>query len=84
MEECYICGKVGLTETHHVFGGSYRQLSDDFGLTVELCPACHRFIHSGKGVKTRRQLQHDIQQAAMEKFGWNVNYWISIFAKSWL
>lgn len=81
---CYLCDAQGIVEVHHVMGGSYRQIADSYGLTVELCPACHRFIHSAKGTETRRQLQHDKQQEAMDKLGWNVNDWISVFSKSWL
>ena len=82
--ECRICGKCGFVHRHHCFGGSYRKTCDLFGLTVELCPTCHEYIHSANGVEARRQLQHDVQQEYMDKMGWNVNYWISIFGKSWL
>lgn len=82
--ECRLCGKRGFVHVHHVYGGSYRKTSDLLGLTVELCPDCHTFIHSSQGTETRRQLQHDIQQEYMDKMGWNVNRWISIFGKSWL
>lgn len=81
---CYLCGKRGFVHSHHVYMGSYRKTCDLLGLTVELCPECHEFIHSGKGTEERRQLQHDVQQAYMEKMDWNVNKWISIFGKSWL
>lgn len=81
---CYFCGKRGFVHCHHCFGGSYRKTCDLFGLTVELCPTCHEYIHSAKGVEARRQLQHDVQQAYMEKMGWNVNQWIHVWGKSWL
>jgi hypothetical protein len=82
--KCYLCGKEGFIHRHHCYGGSYRKTCDLLGLTVELCPQCHEYIHSSKGTEDRRQLQHDIQQAYMEKMDWNVNKWISIFGKSWL
>lgn len=81
---CRRCGKRGFVHTHHCYGGSYRKISDLLGLTVELCPTCHEFIHSGKGTEERRQLQHDVQLEYMEKMDWNVNKWISILGKSWL
>ena len=84
MARCYRCGKVGYTHRHHCFGGSYRKTCDLFGLTVDLCPECHEYIHSAKGTEERRQLQHDVQLAYMQKMDWNVNKWISIFGKSWL
>jgi predicted HNH restriction endonuclease len=82
--ECRFCGKRGFVHVHHVYGGSYRKTSDLLGLTVELCPECHRYVHSAEGVEARRQLQHDVQQEYMDKMDWNVNRWISIFGKSWL
>ena len=84
MARCYLCGRVGYTHRHHVFMGAYRKTADLLGLTVDLCPTCHEYIHSAKGTEDRRQLQHDVQQAYMEKMDWNVNKWISIFGKSWL
>ena len=81
---CYLCDHQGTVEIHHCLSGSYRKLADKYGLTVQLCPECHRFVHSAKGVETRRQLQHDVQKAYMEKMGWDVNYWISVWGKSWL
>ena len=81
---CYLCGKRGFVHVHHVYSGSYRKTCDLLGLTVELCPECHEYIHSAKGTETRRQLQHDVQKAYMEKMGWDVNQWINLFSKSWL
>lgn len=81
---CRRCGKRGYIHVHHVYGGSYRKTADLLGLTVELCPECHEFIHSSKGTEERRQLQHDVQQEYMDKMDWNVNQWINIFGKSWL
>ena len=40
---CFLCGKVGLLEEHHVFSGPYRSKSERFGLKVGLCgDSCHR------------------------------------------
>lgn len=40
---CFLCGKVGLLEEHHVFPAAYRSKSEKFGLKVGLCgDSCHR------------------------------------------
>lgn len=40
---CFLCGKVGSLEEHHVFGGPNRKLSEEDGLKVGLCgDSCHR------------------------------------------
>ena len=82
--ECRLCGRVGPTETHHVFAGAYRQLSDRYGATVTLCHSCHRYIHSGKGVEDKRQLQCDVQYEVMDANEWGLNMWLQIFGKSWI
>lgn len=41
--QCFLCGKYShYLETHHIFGGPNRKLSDKDGLTVKLCSDCHR------------------------------------------
>lgn len=44
---CYLCGSYGRLEIHHIFGGSNRKNSTQFGLTVALCPCCHRGDDTG-------------------------------------
>lgn len=41
--KCFICGRMGYVERHHIFGGTAnRRLSEVDGLVVYLCPDCHR------------------------------------------
>lgn len=41
--KCWLCGKVGAVERHHIFGGSNRNKSERDGLVVLLCgESCHR------------------------------------------
>jgi len=40
---CWLCGRWGHLEEHHIFGGAYRKKSTKYGLTVLLCgDRCHR------------------------------------------
>ena len=40
---CFLCGKVGPLEEHHVFPGALRKKSERYGLKVGLCgESCHR------------------------------------------
>lgn len=40
---CFLCGKVGPLEEHHVFPGALRKKSEKYGLKVGLCgDSCHR------------------------------------------
>lgn len=87
MNHCYLCGcSDEYLETHHCLSGSYRQLADKYKdtLTVKLCPECHRFVHSGAGAATKRRMAATAQQRAMDKYGWSLETWLSIFNKSWI
>lgn len=40
---CFLCGKVGWLEEHHVFPAALRNKSEKHGLKVGLCgDSCHR------------------------------------------
>ena len=81
---CYLCHHLGPVERHHVFGGSYRKTCDKLGLTIDLCPDCHRFLHSGYCIETKRQIRREVQLRAMEEHNWTMDEWLSIFNKSWI
>ena len=41
---CEMCGGTA-TEKHHVFNAANRKHSEEYHLTMMLCPNCHRLIH---------------------------------------
>lgn len=77
---CYICGKHGRTELHHMLHGSYRSLADKYGLTCHLCPECHRALHDA-GVHDR-DLQQMAQREYERKYG--AASFRAVFGRSWL
>ena len=82
-EMCYLCHAFGATEEHHVFNNNpNRKLSDKYGLTVYLCPQCHRNVHSEYGL--REHLKQTAQREAMKKYGWSVDDFRRIFGKNYL
>ena len=81
---CYLCGSQGTVEIHHCLSGSYRKLADKYKITVQLCPYCHRYIHSGEGAKTKRKLAATAQESAMDRNQWDKDTWLKIFGKSWI
>lgn len=44
MRECRIC-KGRATDRHHVFSGSYRYTSEEYGYVIDLCRLCHNRLH---------------------------------------
>lgn len=73
--ECFMCGKVCETQEHHIFGGSNRRMSTEYGMTVYLCPYCHNKCHNGKKSPEYRYKLHVKGQRRFEEyystiFGW--------------
>ncbi len=72
---------------HHLIPGKPgRQLSEQYGLVVALCPRCHEFIHSGmpEGVKALKRLRRYGQLKAMQEQGWTEDQFRQRFGKSYL
>lgn len=64
--ECFICGRGGYTEKHHVFGGtSRRNKSDKDDLTVYLCFECHRGTKGAHG-RDGKPVQDFLHREAQE------------------
>ena len=83
--QCFICQKRGYTERHHIYGSANRKYSEQYGLTVYLCPECHRTsevaVHRNKEV--RRTLQR-IGQRAFERACGSREKFIRLFGKNYL
>lgn len=83
---CYICGKYGYTEVHHIFEGTAgRKLSEQYGLKVHLCPGCHRTsgdaVH--RSAETADRLHCAGQQAFEAKYGSRQQF-REIFGKNYI
>lgn len=60
---CAICGKEHGLHKHHVFfGTANRQLSEEDGMVVYLCPDCHE--HGARAVHRNRETDVALKQAA--------------------
>ena len=79
---CAICYRGGDLARHEIFHGAYRSNSKRFGLWLNLCPECHRAIHS-EAYKDRL-LKMDGQKMAMEYYGWSVQEFRRRFGKNYL
>lgn len=62
---CYVCGRTP-TERHHIFGGASRDISEYFGLVVDLCPYHHR--DSKGGAHFNPALMKMLKQKGREAF----------------
>lgn len=66
--KCFVCGKIGPTELHHVFPGSRRKRCDQDGLTVYLCPYCHWKCHNTTNGISAAEFRHPLYVKAQEKY----------------
>jgi len=63
---CAVCGSVRDLQTHHIWGGSNRKLSDHDGLTCRLCRTHH--TDSPTGVHFNKELDIKLKQEAERKW----------------
>jgi len=88
---CWLCGRNGSRDPldkHHIFGGvAYRDKSERYGLTVDLChDRCHengpKAAHRCRA--TAEALRAYGQRKAMVENGWTVEEFRLQFGKNWL
>lgn len=85
---CFICEMSECgdhLDKHHVFGGAYRDKSEQYGLTVYIHHnKCHIFgensAHMNRAVQAK--LQWIAQKKAMEVYGWTAKEFIKIFGRN--
>ena len=65
-DHCYLCGRYGQMEWHHIFGGANRINSTKYGLVVPLCHACHN--EPPNGVHFNRERMDELRAAGQRKF----------------
>ena len=76
-EVCFLCGACAYLEKHHILGGNpNRKWSAKYGLTVHLCPECHRDTKKGVHADAEKaEKLHKIGQAAFEKKYGREKFW---------
>lgn len=80
--KCYACGRYCATECHHMMHGPDRNNAEHYGLTVYLCPSCHRKLHTDPKHRLDHKLQRLAQLAFMER--WGKEEWMKVFMKNYL
>ena len=83
-EKCFICGRHGQTEEHHIFGGPNRRLSERYGLKVHLCHFCHNEPPYGVHFNRENELKlKRIGQREFEKAYPNIDF-LQTFGRNYL
>lgn len=87
MHKCFLCGRTGNLDRHHIFGGPFRKKSEKYGLVVDLChDTCHIFgpdaVHQNR--ETMLEVKRYGQRKAMNENGWTTEQFIKEFGKNYL
>lgn len=89
-KECFLCRRNGngdRLERHHIFGGSRRKLSEQYGLVVWLCGSrCHRegpnSVHMN--AKVMDYVHQYGQRKAMSEQGWTIQEFRNVFGANYI
>lgn len=86
MKKCFLCGRVGNTESHHIFGGPNRKHSTKYGLLVRLCPECHRYGKNSAHLNayTAQELHEYGQRKFMNEQNATIADFVKIFGRNYL
>ena len=84
LEKCYLCGKYGPVEEHHVFSGPCRPISTRYGFVVHICRECHSLIHDSEKCKDMKLHLHQEGQKIYEQRIGNRRAFIREFIRSYL
>lgn len=84
--QCFLCGRYGQLERHHLFGGANRKKSTKYGLVVDLCHYCHNEPPNGAhhNKQTMQRLHEYGQTIAMYQNGWTIEDFIREFGRNYL
>ncbi len=83
VDRCYICGRTGHMEVHHMMHGANRRNADRYGLTVHLCRDCH--TAGTHAVHRDRTVDLYLIRLAQETFEkkWGHDEWMRVFGRNY-
>lgn len=81
---CFICGKWGPLERHHVYTGSNRKKSERYGYVVNLCHDCHNEPPGGVHHNAENMLKMKQQFQRIHEQTYSREHFIQTFGKNYL
>lgn len=71
MHKCYVCGKMGNLQKHHIiYGHGKRKACETKESLIDICYYCHRLIHNPDDSSLDKNLKIQLQMTYFEK-GYN-------------
>ena len=80
-KECYVTGSRQQLDRHHVYPGTRRKASEEWGCWVWLRHDVHMEIHDRDG-ETLRRIQRECQEEFEKR--WGHEKFMQVFGKSYL
>ena len=80
---CVCCGRADGLQRHEVYHGSNRERSKNLGCWVTICCECHMGLHH-RDAGVDKALKIQMQEKAMDHYGWSVEDFRQRFGRSWL
>ena len=80
---CFLCGSSRHIEIHHIYSGSRRKKSTEYGLVVPLCDKCHRGQFGVHNNKDKMLYLRKIGQIMFQKYYPDLDF-VEIFHKNYL
>lgn len=85
---CPYCKSEGLHYFHHVYGGSRKKKSEQYGAIIYPCLKCHTgntdSIHKQQSQEKTKALKREHQSRIMEEYNMDTETFISIFGQNYL
>ena len=77
---CKRCGRWGVTQWHHIFGGPRRKISERYDFVIEICPDCHAELHreSGRSLLYKQRVQEEFEKTSSRAA------WMNLMHKNYL
>ena len=84
MDHCYFTG-IAPVERHHIFGGSNRKRSEEYGYVIPLAPQLHpNGVHATEDAKTVDEVLKRMAQEHFEEHHGDREDFRKLFGKSFL
>jgi len=81
--KCYFCG-CRAVQTHHIYGGANRDLSEKYGCTARLCLEHHDKVHKSPDRSYMNTLRVECEKWFIKQYNTDIEGFRNIFMRNYL